>query len=380
MTPKKLLEEIEKHDFDYFLNAVIDRVPDTLDKREGSIIYDAIAPAAYAMAELNMNLYQVLIQAYAQTAEGEFLDLKAAERGIKRYSATFTRVLAEFWNEDNLAFSISVGDRFASIGAEPIFYVASKVETNGTAELIAEIAGEDANNYTGQILPVTPQNGLAGASIKNVSVPARDAESDGMLRERLFDQEAISNFGGNVSDYIAYAREIESVGAIQVYPTWNGGGTVKVVVVNNVMQVPNQTLLNEVQEVIDPLDTQGNGYGIAPIGHRVTVTAPKLKTVNVSASVTVTPSHTLTDLQDIITESVIDYFEDLRDEWGKLSITGRGYSQIIYRSQILAKMLQVPGVINVSNLMLDGEDEDIILLFDNQISELATIGSVVLNE
>lgn len=132
--------------------------------------------------------------------------------------------------------------------------------------------------------------------------------------------------------------------------------------------------------MIDPLDTQGNGYGIAPIGHRVTVTAPKLKTVNVSASVTVTPSHTLTDLQDIITESVIDYFDDLRDEWGKLSITGRGYSQIIYRSQILAKMLQVPGVINVSNLMLDGEDEDIILLFDNQISELATIGSVVLNE
>lgn len=380
MTPAELLEDIEKHDFDYFLNSVMDRVSDNIDKREGSIIYDAVAPAAYAMTEINMNLHQILIQAYAQTASGEFLDLKAAERGIKRYQASFARVSAKFWDENNQSFTVTIGDRFASIGNEPIFYVVTKVLSNGTAELTAEIAGETANNYAGQILPVTAQNGLAGASIESVVVPARDGETDDELRKRIFEKEDISNFGGNVSDYIAYARDIESVGAVQVYPTWNGGGTVKLVIINNAKKMPNQSLISEVQKLVDPLDNQGDGYGIAPIGHTVTVVPPALKTVSVSAKITVDQSHTLSDLKDAINESVIDYFEDLDDEWDDVSPIGRGYSQKIYRSQIISRMLQVSGVVNVSELKLDGKDEDIQLKFTNTISELATLGSVVLNE
>lgn len=32
--------------FDYIMNRMLESVPDTVDKREGSIIYDALAPAA----------------------------------------------------------------------------------------------------------------------------------------------------------------------------------------------------------------------------------------------------------------------------------------------------------------------------------------------
>ena len=32
--------------FDYIMNRMLESVPDTVDKREGSIIYDALAPSA----------------------------------------------------------------------------------------------------------------------------------------------------------------------------------------------------------------------------------------------------------------------------------------------------------------------------------------------
>ena len=38
--------------FEYIMERMLSRVDSTLDKREGSVIYTALAPAALAMAEL----------------------------------------------------------------------------------------------------------------------------------------------------------------------------------------------------------------------------------------------------------------------------------------------------------------------------------------
>ena len=42
--------------FEFILDRMLDRVPDTVDKREGSIIYDALAPAAAELAKTYMEL------------------------------------------------------------------------------------------------------------------------------------------------------------------------------------------------------------------------------------------------------------------------------------------------------------------------------------
>ena len=50
------MDSLHKYTYDYLLNQALSRVPDTIDKREGSIIYDALAPACYELAGFYLEL------------------------------------------------------------------------------------------------------------------------------------------------------------------------------------------------------------------------------------------------------------------------------------------------------------------------------------
>ena len=308
MTPQELATQIRAMDYDYLINAALDRVPDTMDKRQGAIIFDALAPAAYVMTELVMNVADATLQTFTQTATDEFLDFKAEERGLKREPATKADVLAKATDEDGQPLNLSIGDRFASIGADPIYYEVTKLSTvAGQATLTAEALGELGNSYVGQLLPISAISRFGNAEILELTVPARDVETDEELRERLLKANATINFGGNVSDYIEFVTGLEDISAVQVYPTWNGGGTVKIAVLNNQFLAPSQDLIKETQNAIDPLDAQGDGYGIAPVGHTVTVVAPTLRTINVSVQIATTPAVTVEDVRQQIEKAIADY-------------------------------------------------------------------------
>ena len=51
---------LEKYTFEYLIDSALSRVSDSIDKREGSIIYDALAPACYELAEVYMQLRSIL--------------------------------------------------------------------------------------------------------------------------------------------------------------------------------------------------------------------------------------------------------------------------------------------------------------------------------
>ena len=72
---------LDKYTFKYLMESALDNIPDDLDKREGSIIYDALAPACYELAEYYMELKKILENTFASTASNEYLDLRAAELG-----------------------------------------------------------------------------------------------------------------------------------------------------------------------------------------------------------------------------------------------------------------------------------------------------------
>ena len=381
MNPEEYAAEYTSRNYDYWLDKMLDNVPDDIDQREGSIVFDALAPAAMAMAQQSLTMANIIRQSYIKTAQGEFLDYRAAEHGTARYAATQTEVKAKFLDSDGNAINnVQIGDQFASIGETPIFYTVQKINDDLTGELTADDPGTTANSYIGQILPVTSNDSLSWAEITEIVAPARDEETDDHLRDRLLKADDWVAYGGNVADYLSMLSKINEVGAGQVYPVWTGPGTVKLVILNNDLMPASPDLVKKVKNIIDPEDREALGYGLAPIDHQVTVVAPSILTVNVASTVTIDSKQNADTVKAKIKEAVENYFELLRQSWNTVDPkTGRGYSQTVYRSKNLSQIMSVEGVINASVPTLNGADQDIALVFNNQTSQLPVLGEVILD-
>ena len=381
MNPEEYAAEYTSRNYDYWLDKMLDNVPDDIDQREGSIVFDALAPTAMSMAQQSLTMANIIRQSYIKTAQGEFLDYRAAEHGTARYVATQTEVKAKFLDSDGNAINnVQIGDQFASIGETPIFYTVQKINDDLTGELTADDPGTTANSYIGQILPVTSNDSLSWAEITEIVAPARDEETDDHLRDRLLKADDWVAYGGNVADYLSMLSKINEVGAGQVYPVWNGAGTVKLVIVDNNLMPASADLVKKVKNIIDPEDREALGYGLAPIDHQVTVVAPSILTVNVASTVTIDSKQNADTVKAKIKEAVENYFQLLRQSWNTVDQkTGRGYSQTVYRSKILSQIMSVEGVINASVPVLNGTEGDIALTFNNQTSELPILGEVVLD-
>lgn len=372
MNPEEIGSYLEEYDYDYFLNAALEKVPEGIDIREGSIIFDALAPACYQLADFTMQLKNVLLETFTQTATGEYLDYRAEEHGLKRIPANQAIAKAKVTGDDGL--KLSEGNRFSTIGDEPVYFSILSDLGSGYYTMISETPGTRGNEYLGELLPVDHFNGLDSAALVEITIPARDAESDEDLRQRILRSNQVVSFGGNIEDYINLASAIDGVGGCQIYPTWNGGGTVRVVIINNDFSVPNQSLINTVQEIIDPSEQQ-KGYGLAPIGHLVTVASPTTKSINISLHVDIEVGSTLSVIQEQIRTVLDQYFLSLRKAWSNHNDLYQ-YAQTVYRSQIVAQVIKIEGVANVDNVLLNGNDEDVKLRFDNQKQELSILGTV----
>ena len=57
-------EFLEKYTFDYLMKEALSRVNENIDTREGSIIYDALAPACYELAGFYLDLKNLLLDTF----------------------------------------------------------------------------------------------------------------------------------------------------------------------------------------------------------------------------------------------------------------------------------------------------------------------------
>lgn len=375
MNPEEIGSYLEGYDYDYFLNAALEKVPEGIDIREGSIIFDALAPACYQLAEFTMQLKNILLDTFTQTAQGGYLDLRAEEHGIKRIAATQAIVKGKFTKEDGSAIVLEEGNRFSGIGDEPVYYsIIQQTADPLYYTLLAEVAGSKGNQYVGELLPVDHFNELATAELTEVVIPARDQETDDDLRARILKTYQVNSFGGNVEDYIRLTSAVDGVGAVQVYPVWNGGGTVRIVILNNAFGLPSVSLLDNVQGIIAPGSTQ-NGYGLAPIGHDVTVAGPSKKEVGISLHVDTTVGVSLESIKPAIQLKLEEHFLKLRKIWSNHDDLYH-YGQTIYRSQVIVSVLQVEGVANVSTVKLNSVDADLVLQMNNSKQEIAFLEAV----
>lgn len=74
----------ENKTYESLLDEALDRVTSDVDKREGSLIYDAIAPSIYMLAQMYVQLDCYTDLFFADTAIGDYLDRIVATVGLAR--------------------------------------------------------------------------------------------------------------------------------------------------------------------------------------------------------------------------------------------------------------------------------------------------------
>ena len=260
---------------DEIQKAMLGQVPDNLDKREGSIIQTAIGPVAWYLEGLYMLLNQIQENAFPSTAVGTSLDLIVQTRGLARRTATSAVRKGTF------DASVPSGSKFKTVNGESslVFTSGSLIsedEGNYVYELTCDTPGAAGNSYTGQILPITVISGLTVAAIGEIITAGTDEETDDSLRARYYETFDVASFGGNIAAYRNTILAINGVGAVQVYPAWQGGGTVLCSVLGTDLKPALPAVISQVQNIICPSEEgesspSPNGYGMAPIGAAVTV-------------------------------------------------------------------------------------------------------------
>ena len=363
------------------LRSMLDRIPDTYDKRDASPIPTALGPAAYALEGFYLSLNQVQQSAFVQTAAGQDLDALAAIGGLTRYPASPAVRLGLFNT------SVPIGARFSTMNGENSinFAVTSAAESSGEGQdsyqLTAETPGSIGNDYIGPILPITTIPGLTSARITSILIPGDDEETDGALRERLITALNERPFGGNLAAYREAILAIDGVGGVQVYPTWDGGGTVKCSILGADLLPASEELVQAVQNAVDPPPNQGLGLGIAPIGANVTVTSPSAVTVKINAAITLAAGTTIGQVQAPIEQAISSYLRSVRQAWDdNTSDTGVAYAADVYTARVTAAILSVEGVVNAAEIQLNGSASDLILTETGAAQQVPVLGTVTLHE
>lgn len=377
--------------YEVILHRMLDRVSAKFDKREGSVIWDTHSPAAIEFQILYLALDTIIQEAYGDTATREFLILRCRERGMTPYKATKAILKGEFSPAD-----VDVlGKRF-NIGE--MNYLVTEQMAQGIYKVQCETEGEEGNRYLGTMIPIEYIRNLETAELTEVLIPGEEEEGTEELRKRYFESFVEKAFGGNVKDYLEKTNAIAGVGCTKVIRVWNGdikpsqmipsdavkawyggivdtlaeepknwlkavyqaakekklttGGTVLLVILNSEFDLASKALIETVQKTMDPEAYAGEGYGLAPIGHVVSVKSAEGITISVRTGITFEQGYSWSNLQKSIEDVITAYFLELRRSWADTE------NLIIRVSQIETRILGIKGIIDIRGTTLNGVEEN----------------------
>lgn len=330
--------------YDELLNRALRRVGTGTDTSEGSFLFDAIAPCVAELYEAYLYIDELEKRVFADTAYGEYLDRRCAERGIYRKQATHSIRKGYFDNE------VPIGSRW---GKEELVYIVTEMVQDGAYLLKCEQTGVIGNRYDGNLINMDAIENINAATLGEVVISGANEEQDDVLRCRYFNSFEKEAFGGNVADYKEKVESIDGVGKVKVYPAWDGGGTVKLRLLDSDNNIPSSELLELVQTQIDPVQNSGEGLGIAPIGHSVTVEAASKVEVQLTTHLTFKGS-SWENVSSLVNEVIEKYFSELRANWSESDI-------VVRISQIESRLLEIEGIIDIENTQINGSDRNLYL-------------------
>lgn len=159
----------ESKTYEVLVKSALSRVSSALDKREGSMVMNGVAPSMAELAQLYIGLDFVFSATYIATAPREYLIKRAADRNMEPYPASAAVFRAEFNIE------VPVGTRFSCEGLN--FAVTERMSTTADTDtglshkVTCETAGAAANDYAGTLIPIEYVDGLTHAELVELLIP-----------------------------------------------------------------------------------------------------------------------------------------------------------------------------------------------------------------
>lgn len=284
---------------------------------------------------------------YAETADREHLILRAKEHGVEPFAASCAVWSAVFNME------IEINARFS---AGELTYVCTEKRNEYEYKLVCEQAGTKGNTWQDGLAPIEYIDGYEDGKLVELLMPARDEEETEVFRARFIAIMAETQaFGGNRAQYKKYMHDIESVGACKIYRVTDCDRRIKIYFIDSTYRTPSESLVAEVQELIDPAGRQGEGVGMAPIYHIVDILPCASVEVNIAADITIDTDYTWEMLLPDVQSVLENYFMELAKGW-------ENQNYIIIRIlRINAAIASVEGVVDVQNTKLNGKGENLML-------------------
>lgn len=354
----------ENYEYEALLQEMLDRVPDTLDKREGSVIYNTLAPCAFLCAQQAYMIGYLTNLLFADTAEAEWLTRVCSDFGIDRDAATYSVRQINTLDSSGAAMDVPIGSRF---GVNDLKFKLTEKIATGQFKATCEQVGTPGNAYSGVILPEDNINGLGSAELLPAPlVPARDEEADDSLRERFNAAARRSPYGGNIADYEEKTLSIDGVGAVKVFNAVSQGpGNVGLIIGDEQGNRATQTLIDEVQNLMGV-----NGSGIAPIGHTVTVGTSTDLPVNTDAEIKIRPEASFAIIQPIVEQTITNYIESI------------GFTdETVFYAKLVAAILNCSDqIMDVGTVTMNGVSSNIALNKTYGNYQVPTVGTVTVME
>ena len=345
---------------DVIHNTMLDNISDDYQKTEGFPTYDITRGFAFALLAIWMKAEEIERKQNVDNLYGEELETFIEQRkGTTRKESTYA--------EGNITIvegngTIHRGNLFESDGGIQFESLETKDVVNGSVVRIRCLRPGTIGNMSANVInkmPITIQ-GIITVTNREPIIGGEDKESDNDLRERYYEDLREPATSGNKFHYKRWAKEVTGVGEANVIDTWNGKGTVKVVIIDADRQPASQSLVNDVQKYIDP-NGNGDGAGQAPIGAVCTVVSAQPVLINASITGVVTDNTVaVSELKEKLTKDISSYLKQV------------AFSQnYISAAQIASFVIGLDGVKDYEDCNINGSKK--VLITNEQVAVIGTV-------
>ena len=333
------------------LRDVANQLPGANVASDGDYAIRANATGA-AIEGLYQHQQWIVRQLFPDTADADYLEIHASERGLTRKAATAAAGTITF--SGIVGSAVPIGTEAKTSGGISYLTTAADVIGPGGSVTIgaqASSVGITGNQAAATALTLTaaPAGVLSAAVIASMA-GGSDVETDTALLARLLFILRNPPCGGAAHDYYSWAMAADGVAAAYVYPLRRGPGTVDVIIMTT-GGIPSAPLVASVQAYIDVQ---------RPVTADFMALAPNAVPVNIAAVLTLAAGAVRATVEATLNTTLATYFSALKP--GGTAYLNRLRAIISDTSGVLDFALTTP-VVNTTTLV------------DATHTQLATLGA-----